>query len=248
MRTTIKIFALSCFFCLFCSASAEDRYSTVSQKEEELISRVIQSLARADRMESKITDSILNLEGMSGSNFRHFINNLCSYPGTRYFEVGCWKGSTLVSAMYGNQESLVDIVACDNFSEFSGPKNEFLANIQTFAPNPHLRFFDSDCFVLNKAANFSAPMNVYFYDGAHTHKDQELAFTYFDSILDDVFIAIVDDWNLDAPRKGTALAFRKLGYKILFQATIDTQRNGNGNRDTWWNGTYVAVVKKKKVS
>jgi hypothetical protein len=71
---------------------------------------------------SKLTDDILSMEGMTGKKTRHFYNNLLNTEDARYLEIGCWKGSSVCSAMYGNKAKIVCI---DNWSEFEGPKTEF---------------------------------------------------------------------------------------------------------------------------
>ena len=97
---------------------------------------------------------------------------------------------------------------------------------------------------MNKVESFYTPINVFFYDGSHDEKSQELAFTYFNSVFDDLFIAIIDDWNWDYVRKGTNNAFNKLNYEILFEKSFFTPYNGDTS--SWWNGLYIAVVKKNK--
>ena len=91
-------------------------------------------------------------------------------------------------------------------------------------------------------STFKKPVNVYFYDGGHTATTQEKAFTYFNPILDDLFIAVVDDWNWDCVVEGTFMAFDKLRYEVLFDIALPA--NGNGDLENWWNGLYVAVIRK----
>ena len=74
---------------------------------------------------SKVTPELLNMEGMTGKKTRHFYNNLMNKEDSRYLEIGTWKGSSVCSAMCGNKAKVVCI---DNWSEFGGPKNEFLQN------------------------------------------------------------------------------------------------------------------------
>ena len=49
--------------------------------------------------ESKITQEVLDVVGMSSPKVRHFLNNICNRPGTRYLEIGSHFGSTLISAV-----------------------------------------------------------------------------------------------------------------------------------------------------
>jgi hypothetical protein len=74
--------------------------------EQELIQYVQLSVENAERGQSKLTPEILTIDGMSSPKIRHFLNNICSYPGASYLEIGCWKGSTFVSALYKNPLSI----------------------------------------------------------------------------------------------------------------------------------------------
>ena len=96
---------------------------------------------------------------------------------------------------------------------------------------------------VGKAPNASR-FNVYLYDGYHDVESQYNAFIHFDSVLDDVFIAIVDDWNWAAVRAGTSQAFDKLGYHVIH--SMELSSDGNADWQGWWNGLYVAVVAKTK--
>ena len=67
---------------------------------------------------------------MSSSKVRHLINNLCSLNGTRYLEIGSYKGSTLIAAAKGNENALARLSAVDDFSQFGGPREEFWDNVE----------------------------------------------------------------------------------------------------------------------
>ena len=68
---------------------------------------------------SKITNDIIEMDGMSGTKTRHFYNNLLNFQDARYLEIGTWKGSSVCSAMCGNKGTIVCI---DNWCQFGGPK------------------------------------------------------------------------------------------------------------------------------
>lgn len=207
--------------------------------ESFLVQHVTESINKAELGISKLNSEILQLEGMSSSKVRHFLNNICSLQNGRYLEIGVWKGSTFVSALYGN--NLLDAVAIDNWSEFSGPRQAFQNNLFKFlAATPH-RFYEVDCFAFD-LKTLKNKYNIYFYDGGNSQEDQRLAFTYFNEVLDDTFIAIVDDYNWKQVQDGTQIAFQQLGYKVLFEQFLPS--NGNGDTVNWWNGIYVAVVSK----
>jgi hypothetical protein len=76
--------------------------------------------------DGKLPDTVLDLPGMSGKKYRMFINNLVEIvPDPHYLEIGVWR-STLCSAIFGNE---MTATAIDNWSEFSGPAEAFLANL-----------------------------------------------------------------------------------------------------------------------
>lgn len=213
-----------------------------TDRAAELTEHVKHCLTLAEQKTSGVTsDAALNIEGMSGHKVKHFLNNLCTLPHTSYLEIGCWKGSTLVAALYGNQATVDHAIAIDNWSEFGGPKYDFLWITQKHLPEDSFEFYEADCFSMQKSGKFPLPVNIYFYDGGHSAKEQEKAFTYFNDIFEDVFIAVVDDWNGDGVREGTFSAFAKLNYNVVFDREIRTAyQDGAG----WWNGLYVAVIKK----
>jgi hypothetical protein len=113
---------------------------------EELRQHIETAFEKAKRNESKITTGILNMQGMSGIKTRHFYNNLLNRDDARYLEIGTWKGSSVCSAMCENKATVVCI---DNWSEFDGPKNEFLINFNTYKGENDARFIEQDCFTVD---------------------------------------------------------------------------------------------------
>ncbi len=209
-----------------------------------LIQHVKDSINNAELGISKISSEILDLDGMSGNKVRHFLNNICSLPNGKYLEIGVWQGSTFVSALYNN--NLSEAIAIDNWSEFQGPKELFKNNLSRFLPSTFYSFYECDCFNFD-LKNIKNKINIYFYDGGHTQEDQRLAFTYYNEIFEDTFIAIVDDYNWKQVQDGTQKAFKELGYKVLFQQYLPTDSQIVGDSASWWNGIYVAVVSKNKL-
>ena len=89
----------------------------------------------------------------------------------------------------------------------------------------------------------------YFYDAGHLEQDQYDAFVKYDDLLDDVFVAIVDDWNCcNSPQvaKGTNDAFRDLGYIVHYGEVLGGGITLNAPDNPWHNGLYVAVVERPR--
>lgn len=216
--------------------------------EEKYIAHVEECFAKADRNESKITQDIIDMEGMTGTKTRHFYNNLVSMPSAKYLEIGVWKGSSSCAAMYGNNSYCVFI---DNWAAFGGPKEEFLQNFEKFKGDNIARFIEADCFKMQEI-NFDTKFNIYLFDSDHSERSQYLGVDMYLPVLEDVFVLVVDDWNWSEVRTGTLNAIADNGLQILWEKAIKlTNDNTFTNdqqiaKDTWWNGIAVFIIKKQK--
>lgn len=190
---------------------------------------------------SKINEGIKQIEGMSGIKTRHFYNNLLSLDNSRYLEIGTWKGSSVCSAMYGNTSKVLCI---DNWSEFGGPKSEFLTNFEKYKGENDSSFIESDCFNIDVSS--IGKFNIYTYDGNHTYESHYKSLTYFIDCLDDEFILIVDDWNWDVVRNATYDSIKHLKLEVLWNKEIKLTDDNSTTYDKegWWNGISVFILKK----
>ena len=74
----------------------------------DLTRAVKEAFGKALNHESDIDPDVLNMVGMSGRKYRHFINNLIrGLRDPNYLEIGCWMGSTLCSAVSRSGARLV---------------------------------------------------------------------------------------------------------------------------------------------
>lgn len=199
----------------------------------------------ADQKESKISQEIKDMEGMSGIKTRHFYNQLLAMEDARYLEIGTWKGSSCCAAMYGNRAKIVCI---DNWSGFGGPKHQFLQNLAKFKGENEVVFIEGNCFEID--AQHLPRFNIFMYDGDHSFDSHYRVLPYYINNLDDIFIFIVDDWNWSLTREGTIRSIETLNLEILYQRNVrltcnDTHTETNLAKTTWWNGIYVAILKKR---
>jgi hypothetical protein len=213
---------------------------------EKYISQVNLSFKNAEEGISKISEDIINMEGMTGTKTRHFYNNLLNMEGVRYLEIGTWKGSSVCSGMYGNNATIVCI---DNWNEFGGPKEEFLENLNKYKGENNISFIESDCFELD--VSVLSKFNIYLYDGGHSEIAHYIALTYYYDCLDDIFIFIVDDWNWGHVRDATFAAITDLKLECLYKKEIildygtdDSKTREDIGKKTWHNGLCVFVLKK----
>jgi hypothetical protein len=186
------------------------------------------------------------IPGMSGRRYRLFINQLVqSLPNPAYLEVGSWAGSTLCSAISGN---VLRAVAIDNWSEFGGPKDIFMQNVERcVAPGAEVLFIEGDF----RAVDYSSlgTFNIYLFDGPHEQRDQYDGLSLALPALSSEFVFIVDDWNWERVRTGTFAAIRDTRLSVVYAAEIRTSFDGSqpknvfGDSD-WHNGYYISVLRK----
>lgn len=232
-------------------------YSNITSNKEVEYSFAVQSAYNKSLLEkSKLSDWILNMEGMSGVKFRHFINNLISQiSNPRYLEIGAWTGSTFCSAINRNR---VNAYCIDNWSQFSGPKEIFFNNLNLCLSEMHSIDSESSSIIVNEkdfrevVYSDIGKYNIYFFDGPHEEQDQYDGVTFAYPALDNTFIFICDDWNWTGPQNGTIRAFKDLQIETIFSIEIKTTLDkiypsSDRQNSDWHNGYFIAVCKKKDV-
>ena len=213
---------------------------------EFLIDHVTQSIESADRDQSKLIPEILGLEGMSGSKTRHLYNNICSLEGANYLEVGTWKGSSFISSIYNNP---IKSIAIDNWSEFDGPKDEFLNNVEKYCSGSDYSFIEKDSFEINSKDITSRypSADIYLYDGCHKYESHKSAITHFSQFLSKYSIIIVDDWRNDdlweRVQRGTYDGIKDSGLIVHKQFERITKQEHTGPKE-YWNGFGLFICER----
>jgi len=209
---------------------------------ESLVNHLKVSLDNAKKHVSKIPNDsdILKMRGMTSPDTRHFYNNILNLDldrPLRYLEVGTWAGSSFISALYKN--NTVEAVAIDNWSEFGGPKAEFIQNLDKYLDSSYkFSFIEKDCFTVNLQGKL---FDVYMYDGGHTYHDHVKAITHFKDNLAESAVIIIDDWNENEVRKGTFVGFEQASIQIIHKEEIISPGNCS---PSFWNGMAAFVVEK----
>lgn len=198
--------------------------------------------------------------------------------GCAYLEVGTYKGSTLLATLLGNRVAAATAIDnFSEFNGPREALHANLAALLPPAQRAQLDFMDADAFgvdvraMLRSAARRSeegssapaaafAGYSLYLYDGGHSFADHRNAFMHFDCALAGTFIAVVDDWLQPewgaGVRGGTRAAFAELGHEVLLEVVLGGGNGGGGgggsgsgrDREGWWNGLYVAVVRKTRTN
>lgn len=220
---------------------------------EKLTANIDSSLNDANENKSNMDPDILGLRGMSGLKTRHFLNNVVQRVGGRYLEIGVWAGSTFCAALNGSKTNQY-CVACDNWSEFGGPRNEFLMNVTKFVDLENLKvtFLEKDCFQLTEEdlrIKEFGKFPIYLYDGPHARIEHMHALTKYIDFVEDTFVYLCDDWNWYAVAEyGTQDAYKELNLTVHKEWVMKTPNNIDCDHPGWWNGYYAAIVSKPRKS
>jgi hypothetical protein len=218
--------------------------SNIMDTISKYIIHIESSIANAEKKKSKLIPEILNIPGYTGYKTLHFYNNITNFADCRYLEIGTYNGSSTSAALYGN---VIKATCIDNWSEFGGPRDSCMNNIEKYKGESAVSFIESDCWKvdISKLDKF----NVYMYDACHEKESQYKALTHYINAMDDVFIYIVDDWDWERVRNGTNEAISALNLKILFKKEIHMVNDGTAasDKENWWNGVGIFLFEKQKV-
>ena len=218
-----------------------------------LIEHVDNAITKARNRESKLTPELLAIHDadscMSSHTVRHLINNLCNFDGCKYLECGSWRGSCFCSAVFNNNIEATSIDYWPNTAEFRETRNIFHRNLhsillkETNEMDKSLRIINKDCFKFDKKGLNG--INVYLYDADHSRDSQFKGMVYYNDVLADFAIILIDDWNSTDVRIGTRQAFELLNRKILKEWELSgATENWSAQMDGFWNGVYIAVTQK----
>ena len=149
--------------------------------------------------------------------------------GTSFVNVGVWHGFSFLAGISANPER--KCVAVDNFSQFGGPKTEFLARfnkikspIHTFHEMDYEEYF---------ARKHDGPIGFYIYDGEHSYQNQMRGLEVAEPFFAEGCVIMVDDTNDPEPRQATLdfISKNSKRYEILFKYSTITNAH-----PTFWNG------------
>lgn len=219
------------------------------------------ALNLADKEQSKISERERELFGFSSSRLKALLNNLCSPDNTRYLEIGVYKGSTLLSALYGNKTCKA--VAVENYKYdarepkkwadegqiWENMKSQLAANISRYAYDTspvnteNLTLLEAD---FDKAPlEQYGPYDVCFFDVAPV--TQETYSKFFESVLPQLnskSIVVFSQFSNETSSDDLEKALRDNSDKV----TVDwrQQRISSGISDStkYYSGILVVGLTK----
>jgi hypothetical protein len=210
------------------------------------ISALKLAIENADQLKSDLPNEQYQVPALTSLRIRHMLNSIGKL-GTQYLEVGVHKGGTFTASV-SNNSNLKEIVAVDCFesdkdnTDKAQPQFIHWAN-KLKSPESNFTLIVSDSFQVDLSL-LPKGIDIYLYDGDHSEEYQRKALTYFKDNLADEFIFLCDDFDWDEVQQGTRKGIEDAGYIILFEQYM-ASKNSHDN-DSWWNGFYVALLKKSE--
>tara|TARA_R100001082_G_C4352854_1_gene155396 strand:+ start:87 stop:764 length:678 start_codon:yes stop_codon:yes gene_type:complete len=207
---------------------------------------IIDAIDKAEKKESKYTG--VGIEALTSDITRHFLNNICSYDGTKYLEAGVYAGGTFYSALQNNN---IKGYAVDDFEkayapwrddiEFVGHKDPKKAFLQPpWWPDKRYDFE----LLEGKVDDITVPekCNVIFYDADHDPLQQYKNIDHLLQFCEDEFILLVDDANMPGVVESVEDLVKHKKLNVLFERKILTSIPED--QSSWWNGIYILLIKK----
>lgn len=207
--------------------------TTATYTANDLETEVIHFGARDQELRELLTP-LLSIKHMSRLAYAGIVNTAVREMSHDYafVNVGVWHGFSLLAGMAGNDDKVC--IGVDNFSQFDGPKDEFLERFLA-RRSPLHRFYERD-YRDFFAEGLDRPIGVYLYDGAHDLDSQYRGLLAAEPFLADDAVIIVDDINWPQPRAGTT---RFVAESSRFWTILVEQRTASKQHPTFWNGVMV---------
>ena len=82
-------------------------------------------------------------------------------------------------------------------------------------------------------------INIFFYDGDHSHEAYQKSFTALNPVFDDIFISIIDDYNWLQVQEAIDNIYKE--YVILYDCVLGT---AGEDPEDFWNGLRISVLHK----
>ncbi len=216
---------------------------------QDLINHVERSLYFGEKEVSKLTEEIMQIDGLTSRKVKSFLNNLCGLEGSSYLEFGTYKGATFCAAIYNND---IKSTAVDNWKDFellpasfpmwhrsvepkSNPYEIFLKNIRKCGIDS-IEIINQNYLSLVKDS-IKTKSNIIFYDGEHQFKDQYAIMSKLKDFSSDTFVLVIDDWNWE--KRGILKGIQDFNYKQLYKKEIFTKGEDSKN---FWNGLGIFIL------
>ena len=192
-----------------------------------------------EKIDLDLRKKLIKIDSMSTYAIGYLINRICKNlsKNQAYLNIGCWKGFSLVAGMINTE---CKVIGVDNFSQFTGPKNDFLKNFENSKKDNHF-FFEQDYEKYFESLDHTKDkFDFYFYAGEHSYDNQFKNLEIADKFLNIGSIVLIDDINFNEVYQGTLDFINKTKSKFRIIKEIKTANNHC--HPSFWNG--IMILKK----
>lgn len=195
-------------------------FNTVLPENEEPTKKDLRALCGIPKMSTLAIGAMINRGVQQMADTHAFVN------------IGVWQGFSFLCGMLHNDKKTC--IGVDNFSEFGGPREQFLDRFNQYRSPSH-HFYDMD-YVAYFSRVHEGSIGFYIYDGGHSYQDQLRGLRIAEPFFSENCIILVDDTNWEEPREATLdfIAQSRNGYKILLD-----RRTSDNCHPTLWNGVMI---------
>lgn len=238
-RDKIRNCKFDCWECQYCDKIYEKKSDL---HYSDLARHVVNAIAL-----SGVPKKLNDIPGLTSVRVQTLLNLLAKGVGS-YMEIGSYLGATAAAVLHDNP---INAHFIDKWEENIQPKRddltlppnsleEFKKNITPFIGNSNVNVIPADMFNVNTAV-YDKSIQMFFYDGPHDPDTTYKAITYYYSTFASEAIIVMDDANWDGVVDATVAALTDSGAQITYQKMM---LNSEENSREWWNGLYIAVIKK----
>lgn len=238
-RDKIRNCKFDCWECQYCDKVYEKKSEL---HYSDLVKHVVNAVAL-----SGIPKRFDPIPGLTSPRIQTLLNSIASGVGS-YLEIGSYLGATACAVLKDNPLTAHFV---DTWKEDIQPKKgditlpptsrtQFEANISKYAGNSNINIFNTDMFEVDTGPLRNS-IQMFFYDGPHDFKSTYQAITYYYSTFAPETVIIMDDANWPEVVDATVKALLDCGAQITYEKML---LNSEENIREWWNGLYVAVIRK----
>lgn len=187
-----------------------------------------------EREMKKRLRKICQIPKMSTFAIAALINQgIAQMPESQAFvNVGVWNGFTFLAGMANHRDK--KCIGVDNFSQFGGPKDDFLKRFYELKSDRHF-FYDLD-YEEYFAKIHQEPIGFYIYDGEHSYENQLKGLKIAEPFFAKNCLVLVDDTRKNDPKQATLDFIRQSPHQ--YQTILDCATFHNGH-PTFWNGIML---------
>lgn len=231
---------------------------------EQLIALCDNAYQDAQKNKSKIENDwrVMDQYSISSKKFKLLLNNLCTLEDASYLELGCFRGGTLIAALYTN--TVTSAYAVDNFKYdprafytnkqgersnynpdgWENVKMTLIDNLEKLSLDKSVKLFADDWDKI-PATFIKTKVNIIHVD---IPGNIDTMLNLYCNKFTDTSVVVVSNFNDPEIREQFNKFINTNVAKFEIRHSITKFSSSNADSDGWWNGLGMFVIERKVVS